>query len=329
MNQLSTAIGRITARLPEHIRDSLTPEQQALRVFGIQLGETPCEHCGTVWGSASWPVRACTGCGAPRPRRCITSGCLHVIQPRGRQLPTRSGGTRWEWDEAGHYCGRCENDQRAGARVAIWRSRTPKRLQGFALEGFGRLDWHDSSAHRGGMKGWLARFRQARPDDQRSCLYVAGPTGVGKSVAMARMAHSLLVSEHWADDMLWCTEWELLSAHKAQYARGDDGDSLAREGRELLRRASEAPLLVLDELFSLKGEPYTQAGAREIGRLLFERLERRQLTLIASNEPVKGASIGSVAELCSRTFDERVGSRLHACAEVVPAYGDDLRRRAA
>lgn len=328
------AIARLAAALPDHVGASLSPEQVMLRTHGVQLGETPCDGCGVVYeyGPPAAPhypfANGCVHCGRPLPRRCLTPGCMSVLQPSSHERVTRRGDRVVEWDEAPLYCGTCRTRQGQDDRLAIWRARVPKRLQGFATSGWSELPWHEDVTQRGAVKGWLSRFRRADPASRRATLYVCGPTGVGKSVALARLAHSLVVAETWASDLLWVREWDLITAHKDQYARGDDGEALAAEGRSLLRRATDVPLLVLDELFSLRGEPYTQAGAREIGRVLYERLEARRITLIASNEPPNG-TLETVGQLTARTFDERIASRLAGGAEVVCASGDDLRRRVA
>lgn len=325
---IGNAMTRLAQRLPEHVRDSLTPEQVCLRVHGVQLDETGCAGCGCIFERRAYPfARGCPHCHRPMPRRCHTAGCTEVIQPTKHQRQARSGELVEEWHEPiGHHCPHCLRQQGQQGRLGLWQARVPKRLQGFATSGWAELVWHEDMQQRGGVKGWLSRFRKADADRRRATLYVCGPTGVGKSVAMARLAHSLVVAEPWASDMLWVREWDLITAHKNQYARGDDGDALAAEGRELLRRATDTPLLVLDELFSLRGEPYTQAGAREIGRVLYERLEARRLTLVASNEPSKGATLAEVGQLAAKTFDDRIASRLEGGAEVVCAWGDDMRR---
>lgn len=328
---MRAAVARLASSLPEHVGASLTPEQSMLRVYGIQLGESACIACGCVLEAKSYPfVRGCPHCGCPLPRRCHTPSCTAVIPPTPHQRLRRDGEQVTEWREpASYYCPTCVGHQEHGARLRLWQARVPRRLQGFATSGFAELPWHEDLGQRGAVKGWLSRFRRAEAHTRRSTLYVCGPTGVGKSVALARLAHSLVVAESWASDLMWVREDELIAAHKNQYARGDDGDAIAAEGRELLRRATEAPLLVLDELFSLRGEPYTQAGAREIGRVLYERLEARRITLVGSNEPGQGGTLDVVCKLTARTFDERIASRLAGSAEVVCAWGEDMRRGAA
>jgi len=330
-SSLGAAMGRLRGMLPDHVAATLTPEQIALRVHGVQLGETACTGCGCVFEARGYPfARGCTHCACPLPRRCHTTGCTQVLQPTPHKRLRRRGEEVTDWAEpTGYYCPACLGQQEYGARLRVWQARVPRRLQGFATSGFAELPWHEDLGQRGAVKGWLSRFRRAEAHARRSTLYVCGPTGVGKSVALARLAHSLVVAESWASDLCWVREDELIAAHKNQYARGDDGDAIAAEGRELLRRATDAPLLVLDELFSLRGEPYTQAAAREIGRVLYERLEARRITLVGSNEPGQGGSLDVVCKLTARTFDERIASRIAGTTEVVCAWGEDMRRGAA
>lgn len=319
------------SRLPAHVVAALSPSQTALRVYGIQLDETACIACGSVFESATWPAPFCPGCRAPLPRRCVGhkgNRCQAVMQPTPRKRVRPSGEVVTVYDAPEPYCGRCQSAQQSEDRERQWKARVPQELQGFATVGWAELPWHDDARQRGALKGWFARYRRAASAHEvPTCLYVCGSTGVGKSVALARLGHSLTVAEAWADDLFWVRESELIDAHKLQYARGDDGDQLASEGRNKLKRATEVPLLILDELFSLRGEPYSAAAAREIGRVLYERLEARRLTLIASNEPDGQPTLEQVGALFGKTFDQRVASRFMGAGEVVWAWGDDMRRR--
>lgn len=298
---------------PASVRELCTPEQVLLRVHGIEFDSWLCPSCERLLVREDYPTSRCPGCARPLPRRCLTKRCTGVVEPTS----WTSGKGRVNWVEPASHCADCDRASVEVSRRAVWQARVPAQFQGWATTGYERQEWHSPLAR------WMRGEIRTLPVG-----YLWGPVGVGKSVAAARLAHNLLV-EGVVPDMVWVREWDLLNAHKGQFARGDDADELATDSRAILERARVTPLLVVDELFSrgaegwLDGRGNPTAGARAIGELFYERFEaatsRGLITVIVSNEQPQWSAV----------FDSRVESRFDRCSRTFYADGENLRAKAA
>lgn len=314
-----------------------SPEEGLRVVYGVRLDESTCAGCQRVFRRSDYPFPivdggpSCPHCGRLLGRRCLTVGCAAVIEPTPELTTRRDGSSVTRWRESPQaHCEACTVRQGESSRRALWAAHVPRHLQSFAGENFKTFAWHGDPRQSDGVRGWLRRLSRPEQESRRpsTTLYVCGPTGVGKSVALARLARHL-VDLPSVGDIEWLTESELIEAYKRQYARGEQADveTGATSGRRTLERARVVDLLVLDELFSVRGQPYTGQAGRAIGAILYERFESGRLTLIASNEPDGAPSLQDVGRLAAKVFDDRVASRLEGCTDVVRAWGDDLRRR--
>lgn len=298
---------------PASVRELCTPEQVLLRVHGLEFDTWLCPSCERLLVREDYPTSRCPGCARPLPRRCLTKLCTNLVEPTSWQ----SGKGKVNWVEPEAHCSECSRKSVEVGRRAVWQARVPQQFHGWATTGYERQEWHTPLAR------WLRNEIRTLP-----VAYLWGPVGVGKSVAAARLALNLLVDGH-VPDMLWVREWDLLNAHKGQWARGDDADELATDSRALLERARSAPLLVVDELFSRGAEGWLDnkgnptAGARAIGELFYERFEAASaiglITVVVSNEQPQWSAV----------FDSRVGSRYERVSREFFADGENLREKAA
>lgn len=309
--------------MPDHVRESCTPEGIMWHVFGLVPGESPCPACGVIVELDHYdamPPNRCTGCGRPWPRRCISSGCPAIVQP-----------TEWKgwrgasgWEEPVPHCGPCSTESvREHRESVLVRGRSknpwgvPSKLRADSAKGYKTLSWRKEfdDVARLWMSGNMGREPGHLP-----ILYVHGRApGSGKSTGAARCG-VLAVANGRAKSLVWARESDLL---KVLGSRGEDGPREA-----LLRRLYDCELLIVDEVFKNDGAQYrTRDGvltrvAEQLRDCWHVRFEDGRPTIFTSNYWCGDET----SSLWEQLLGEPLASRFFGAARIIQCEGPDMRR---
>jgi hypothetical protein len=283
----------ILRMMPEHLRDSLTPENLMQRLHGMSDGD-PCWACGCEVVTTVRCADQCEHCDAWFPRRCNTQGCGTYVHPKGST----------HYDQPHHLCRKCETQGLSQSRVDMLDT-IPSSVLGPAVKDYWKLPHREELDRR--MAAWIKGGGFAN-------LYVKGSCGTGKTVAAARAAH-FLVERGKVDSIMWCREYDMVQWAKSRWK--NDGI-----GEENIRRATDVHLLVIDEMFfrpsSDEGTYHTEKERAALADLFCKRFEDiSKRTIMVSNE----------RPMFSGVYDRRAMSRFEGSTEYIEVKGHDLRRR--
>lgn len=252
-----------------------------LVLHGLRAGD-PCPHCGdpVPGGYRS----ACPHCTREHPVRCCgysvrqPTGLSEHVSCRGNALVPPP---QWQCSD----CSALECAPDRARRVVE------------SLSGSGILEAAEDYQVRPGRaraeaagKRWLEAI--AAKERQRSTLCIYGETRGGKTVLACRLTRAAIINGHVLRAM-WTTEDELVRA-----ARNPTQD----ESWELLRKATQAPLLVVDEMWRKGIGPYVDKAGREmnsarsVSDVFHQRWGKGLPTIITSN-------YANMADALARAFD--------------------------
>lgn len=305
---LSTALGRIMDKLPEHVRDACTPAAIMRRVYGIAPG-WQCPGCARPFELSDYPSQQCRACGRPYPRRCTgvpdmtTQKASHGCGKRVEPVQYEAG-----WGYPAQACDSCQRSSEHQRRAERLRRDLPRGLADDAATDYWDVP-HRYQADEMGRR-WVEQYRLGY-DGGPSALHLWGSVGTGKTRSAARTVWRAVVERGYVESVVWMREQDLLDAHSGRWRGGDDRRD---EAWDVLERAKGAPLLVVDELWAHAKE-YTDKARSTIGEVFRVRFEERMPTLVTSNEPPQYG-----------LFDSRVDSRWGGVGQAVEVTGPDLRR---
>lgn len=334
--QEPVAISQMLFRaMPASVQHTCTPLQILIRVYGIEPG-WHCTGCGRPYelddlvrktGNDGKPCYgACPGCRKPLPRRCATKGCAGLVDP----LPGhgRRGSSTTLWYDGPPHCTTCDQNVVARTRATTMAARIPSMAMTAALS------WLPDTPWRRTLSAIASTWAQGSRNV--ACLYIHGPVGTGKSVAAAFVVRRAYTALGDAADFVWCTERQLLDAHRDRFDSGDAAWIKERASRavDLIHGAKYKPMLVIDELWSGGAGGYTDKQVELVWDILSHRLDNRLLTILVSNTPylpdesdllntVWHFGLGHGAD---RQRGEAMASRFSLVGEEVEANGRDRRR---
>lgn len=285
--------------------------QIALEVHGIVAGTWSC-RCGAGY---EYPRSSCR-CGLEYPRRCATTGCAGLCEPR--EQVTAGGGV---YVLVPFVCDACNGDVRRKARAAAYsESAIPPRER---KAGAQLVPYPAQAAVLKRLEHWLTaddrvwrrRGESAGIHEATCAVFLGGQPGRGKSVLAAHVVYRAVVDLGLVDDFRWHSQTALAQLFAARFV----GDDTARaKAMNRWQAVVTTPLLVIDDLFS--SEP-TPAFGVALGDLVRERLDAVLPTLITSNHP-------PVWSLLEADGVGRIQSRWRGYGLELSLGGVDLRRSA-
>jgi len=253
----------------------------------------PCWSCGCEIHTHDVYSSACPHCKAWMPRKCNTGGCGAYVHPASSST----------YDEPHHLCRQCHVSNTEQDRESMLEA-IPASVAGPATKDYWKIPHREELDNR--VAAWIKGPGFAN-------LYIKGPCGTGKTVTAARAAH-FLVTRGKVDSLMWCREYELVQWAKSRWKNDGIG-----EGK--IRRAAEAELLVVDEMFfrpNEDGNYHTEKERAALSDLFCKRFEDiTKRTIMVSNE----------RPMFSGVYDRRAMSRFEGSAEYIEVKGEDLRRR--
>ncbi len=339
MKPASTALD-VLELIPEAVRWACTAEQIFVHVYGLSPGVDACGGCGMVaelWHYESrlkvqgkHALDTCYGCGFPYPRRCETEGC-------GAVVPARRG--RRTIAPPDTFCAECERHSNRHDRLVTLAREVGRMAADGALEDIltpTKRPW------RAGLAHWVDRALT----ETTMALYIAGPSGTGKTRGIVWLARELYVERMRVSQLLMVRERDLIHAHRDQFDRNHE--ARAQEARDLLDFARDVPLLIVDEAFSRGHSAYSESASQTFAELYCRRFDQGdRFTVLASNQPALSrpgrrdllanepepdtvtlteADLRvQVDELFSGVLDGRVASRFKRVGRVLAAAGSDMR----